>query len=55
MAVNVTGPFLLAKAVLGRPQTGAAPASGMFARGYGRIVNVASIAGPCVTSNRVVA
>jgi len=45
MAVNMTGPFLLCKAVLGRPAKDGEQATGMFLRKYGRIVNVASIAG----------
>jgi NAD(P)-dependent dehydrogenase (short-subunit alcohol dehydrogenase family) len=35
LAVNVTGPFLIARAVLGP----------MLARGWGRVINVASLAG----------
>ncbi len=51
MAVNMTGPFLFSRAVLGRPASAASGGSGggaatrMFARGWGRIVNVASISG----------
>jgi 3-oxoacyl-[acyl-carrier protein] reductase len=46
LAVNLVGPFLLCKAVIGRPggESGE-PATGMIGRKYGRIVNVASIAG----------
>jgi 3-oxoacyl-[acyl-carrier protein] reductase len=35
MTVNVTGPFLMMKAVIGD----------MIARKYGRIINIASVAG----------
>jgi 3-oxoacyl-[acyl-carrier protein] reductase len=47
LAVNLIGPFLLCKAVMGSPGGDpAAPApTGMLARKYGRIVNIASIAG----------
>jgi 3-oxoacyl-[acyl-carrier protein] reductase len=45
LAVNVVGPFLLAKAVIGSPEIAGRPATGMIAQRYGRIVNVASIAG----------
>jgi len=46
-AVNLTGPFLLCRAVLGKPAAadGSSQATGMFARKFGRIVNIASIAG----------
>ena len=45
LAANVTGPFLVSKAVIGSPGGNGQPPSGMMARRYGRIVNVASIAG----------
>jgi 3-oxoacyl-[acyl-carrier protein] reductase len=45
VSVNLVGPFLLCKAVIGHPESSGHPASGMLARKYGRIVNVASIAG----------
>jgi 2-dehydro-3-deoxy-L-rhamnonate dehydrogenase (NAD+) len=47
LAVNLVGPFLLCKAVLGSPGDNAASirSAGMLARKYGRIVNIASIAG----------
>jgi len=52
LSVNLVGPFLFSRAVLGVPGgdgTGATgmlqEATGMFQRRYGRIVNVASIAG----------
>ena len=45
LAVNLVGPFLLSKAVMGSPAGDGMQATGMIARQYGRIVNVASIAG----------
>jgi 3-oxoacyl-[acyl-carrier protein] reductase len=46
LSVNLVGPFMLCKAVLGRPGTASGEtATGMFAAKYGRIVNIASIAG----------
>jgi NAD(P)-dependent dehydrogenase (short-subunit alcohol dehydrogenase family) len=47
LAVNLVGPFLLARAVIGSPggNSGSPAPTGMLARKYGRIVNVASIAG----------
>ncbi len=47
LAVNLVGPFLLCKAVMGTPggAAGTPAATGMIARKYGRIVSVASIAG----------
>jgi 2-dehydro-3-deoxy-L-rhamnonate dehydrogenase (NAD+) len=46
LAVNLVGPFLLCKAVLGSPDNAAnLRTPGMLGRKYGRIVNVASIAG----------
>jgi 3-oxoacyl-[acyl-carrier protein] reductase len=45
LAVNLVGPFLLCKAVIGRPAGDGREATGMIRRQFGRIVNVASIAG----------
>jgi 3-oxoacyl-[acyl-carrier protein] reductase len=45
LSINLVGPFLLSRAVIGNPEAAGRPAGGMIARKYGRIVNVASIAG----------
>jgi 3-oxoacyl-[acyl-carrier protein] reductase len=45
LAVNLVGPFLVAQAAIGSPQAGGRPATGMIARRFGRVVNIASIAG----------
>jgi 3-oxoacyl-[acyl-carrier protein] reductase len=45
VAVNLIGPFLLCKAVIGSPGDESSKPSGMLGRRYGRIVNIASIAG----------
>jgi 3-oxoacyl-[acyl-carrier protein] reductase len=45
LAVNLVGPFLLCRAVIGSPGGEGHPATGMIDRKFGRIINIASIAG----------
>ena len=45
LSVNLVGPFLLSRAVVGSPGGDGKPATGMIGRKFGRIINVASIAG----------
>ena len=45
LSVNLVGPFLLCRAVIGSPGGDGKPATGMIGRKFGRIINVASIAG----------